>query len=489
MNKAITTGYCLFLALCMAPGAPLAADDTNAPPPDDRQRIDALEQKVIGQQAQIEQLGTEMQEMRDTQELEQFSGAIDKNAQSKLQIFGFFDFTFSKYFFRDDSAYNVYFGDSWTFLMNNINVYILSQMTPQLSALLELRFSFLPNGFENDYPKGPLIDGERGELIQDSYDRTNSTIRDSFSTAYFTPGSVTIERALLTWSPLEWFNVMVGRYLTPYGIWNLDHGSPVVIPVRLPYLQIREMVPLSQLGVEIYGRFFPMTGLSLNYAVTVSNGRGPMDTVLDLDDNKAVGVKLQAVYNRNWFGFNAGGYVYYGSYTDHTKAVYVDAENQTVEVGVKPVNAYDELCVAADLLVRIDGLVLQSEYVWRFVKFDTPFRMEGIDLLMQTGDPLETYGPYYAANNIGQDVYLLLSYTLPLARYISWLEITAYLLGERNAYNDVETNRNLMMLSGGVNLRPSPFVVLKVEYGVAKLQNENYGAPLKNFATQIAVSF
>ena len=47
-------------------------------------------------------------------------------------------------------------------------------------------------------------------------------------------GSIILERAYIQWSKLDWLGVRVGQFLTPYGIWNVDHGTPTLITMFRP---------------------------------------------------------------------------------------------------------------------------------------------------------------------------------------------------------------------------------------------------------------
>ena len=52
--------------------------------------------------------------------------------------------------------------------------------------------------------------------------------------ATYTDLAIILERAYIQWSKLDWLGVRVGQFLTPYGIWNVDHGTPTLITMFRP---------------------------------------------------------------------------------------------------------------------------------------------------------------------------------------------------------------------------------------------------------------
>jgi hypothetical protein len=64
-------------------------------------------------------------------------------------------------------------------------------------------------------------------------------------------GGVEIERAWLEYSAHPLFTIRGGQWLTPYGIWIVDHGSPVIIGVRRPFVVGEALIPERQTGVQI----------------------------------------------------------------------------------------------------------------------------------------------------------------------------------------------------------------------------------------------
>jgi len=462
------------------------------------ERIAELEAAGRDSEAEVEELKAEVEELREFKEDQEIAqleeDAAEASSMEKIFSFwGFFDLTFNKYFFDENSAYNIFLGQRSSFLMTSVNLYFASQMTQTLSALVELRLSYYPHGFDQEWE---YVDAPGTE-----YERTDTTVIDMFTTNYYRQHGIGIERVHLTWAPVDWFNVIAGRFLTPYGIWNIDHGSPVVLPARIPYMQLRDMVPRAQTGLQVYGRFFPTPVVFFDYAVTLSNGRGPMDEVYDLDDNKGVGLRLRLAYEGSDVRVAAGSYGYYGKYTDHKKVIDLelvedpaDPSYGTLDQSVdKPITAelvataeYDEVVVSADLLFELYGVRLQAEYVWRRVDYETPGLLDPEEIMFAGGTPMDVL---YSPSFLGQGFYGLIAYELPLSNWIEPVRITPYFMYEYNRHDDMRPNQNITTYIGGINIKPSPYVTLKVEGGAAVPERNYYGSILRAVTAQMAVSF
>lgn len=479
------------------------------------ERIDKLENENQAQKREIEELRAADEMQMDDEEFGAFESEAGEKYEvdSMFSVYGFFDLTFLKIFTDDDNLQNMELPTSSTFVMNNVNLYFLSKMTKSLQALVELRFTFLPHGSVQESesvakigdtefrPGGEDSDCESSENVvctpenTSKYVRVDNTVLNPITAEELVLGGVLIERVHLTYSPFEWLNILAGRYLTPYGIWNIDHGSPVVIPVRVPYIQTSRMVPLAQTGLQVYGRFFAATTLFFDYAVTLSNGRGPIDQLFDLDENKGAGLRLRLTHQKKPFRISLGGYGYYGTYTDSKKTVVLEMNpdgtvRQDVDyplgARVTVTESYKEYVVATDLLVELYGLKLQAEYIHRYINFTTPGIIPPEDLIDVIGINTETV---YKGNFEGNGVYALLAWQLPLSEWQEMVLITPYLMYERGDPNDTDPGYLLDIIQAGLNVKPSSFVTLKAEYAYVKPSEEAVTKDSHYVLAQVAVSF
>jgi hypothetical protein len=104
-------------------------------------------------------------------------------------------------------------------------------------------------------------------------------------------GAIILERAQIEWSGAEWLNVKAGYWFTPYGIWNIDHGSPTLIALNEPQFVVFEGFPARQVGIDVNG-LFHATAWDFEYHAYVSNGRTLGQQ--DLTDDKMIGGRLVA---------------------------------------------------------------------------------------------------------------------------------------------------------------------------------------------------
>ncbi|MCP4602907.1 MAG: hypothetical protein GY847_20720 [Proteobacteria bacterium] len=478
-----------------------------------KQRIEKLKKEDTEHKKKIQELKTqdaeqgakhkkELEELQAETEEAAFQASmtegeldIEDETGQRFRMFGFFDLSFGRFFYDEDSPLSLYGLESnWTFFMSNFNLYIQSYMTETLSMLGELRFSFMPHGSDEDYEyEGIPSEGLPSQGIYgNEYTRTTTRAMDPGSSFAYYPGSVTIERIHLTYTPLDWFNIIAGRYPTPFGIWNVDHGSPVVLPIRLPWFMLRAMVPPSQLGAQIYGRLFPTDQLFFDYAFTVSNGQvSSFDAVQDFDDNKAVGLRLKLSYQGDKVSIAGGAYGFYGKNTETKKIVHIvglsekATQDKPLQVEIRDDQVYDIYVLSTDLLIEAFGFRLQSEYIWRYEKRSVTRPIPSNFALLHGASPFQTI---LEPNVYGNDVYFILAYELPLEEWLA-TRITPYFMWEFGEPRDLLKYRNVTQYIGGINIKPSPFVTLKLEGLIGVFHLDVYGSHFRAVLTQMAVSF
>ncbi len=475
----------LFKSLCVAADEPKKDSELE----EMQTQIDALTQRLQETQKKRKERREELKKLAHEEAeavLEERALAADFENydvdEVNFRVYGFYDVTFVKNFFNKDQGYAYVMNDASSFLISNINLYFDSQLSQNLSSLLELRFSFLPLGSD----EALFVEVDGMNIPEYEYERKDTGVYDFYTSENYQLNGVAVERVHLTYSPRQWFNVIIGRYLTPFGIWNVDHASTVYIPATIPYFHIREMVPIAQTGLQVFGRVFPTDRFFIDYAVTLSNGRGPIESVVDLDENKGVGVRLRLNYEGDNTRVSLGSYGYYGKYTDLQKTVVIDTAVPTVETRLTNTVNYDELDISADFLFELFGARLQVEYVYKYITQNSP---ELMDDLTKIGATNNIIGTYFVPSHTGWGFFALLSYELPLEKWIYPVRITPFVIYDMASPQDFMQIVDIQKISGGLNIKFSRNIVTKIGGGIFSPTSEMFGGRFYNLLAQVAVSF
>lgn len=457
----------LALAAALLAAAPAAAQEAGEEAPDAGApagdgRLDALELENAALRERLDRV----EQRLDDVETAAFDEAAGSEELERLTVSGFFDVSFARFFTDEDSMFDGILPEHGSFFLQNLNLYFNSQLTDTVSSLIELHFTPLPMGQEEAYEiAGMGVD----------YERTDTTVATPFTDEKVALGGVGIERAYLKWQPRDWFGVVVGRYLTPYGIWNVDHGTPLLLTVRYPYVQILQIVPSHQLGLQALGRFIPRNGFFIDYAITLSNGRGPTESAWDLDENKGAGLRLRFAYEGDDVKVAVGGYGYVGDVTDIKKTMVV---TPSFDVDIETTEEYREYATSVDIRIEAFGVLFQTEWA------------RGLNLYSVRPLRTSSRGPGYQPDYVASSCYGLLGYTLPVARFIGGVLITPYVMYEYAENDDTAVERigRGQVIAGGLNVKVLPEVAIKAEYG-HKFTTEIGHSNFDMVAAQIAVAF
>ncbi len=354
-----------------------------------------------------------------------------RQAASKLEIYGFADFTVTGMMNADKSRWRGFVNPNTTMGVGNLNVYLKGNLSERVRSLAELRFTYLPNGHAQIQSDG-------------SVRYTDTTVRDPLElNRQMRWGGVVIERAWVEYEFHNMFVARVGQFLTPYGIWNVDHGSPTVIGIRRPFVITEPIFPERQTGLEIYGR--SILGHSvLGYHLTVSNGRGIADEYVDYDSSKAVGGRA-FVTNYSLGEFTLGTSFFTGKRVSKR-------DRWTLVEGVR---TFDSTQIER---TREENFAADIKWLWKAIHFQAEFLTRRREYDDRARERLNDYAyPAFVPDNRRWGTYALLGYRTP------WGGLMPFVVLERTTFptGDIPVGAAVHV---GLNYRPDPALVLKVEY-------------------------
>jgi hypothetical protein len=244
-------------------------------------RIDALEKK-LAETATTEDLEDEAKAQQDA------VNSVRDTLLGRVNLSGYANFRFQAEEPETPSA----------FQLHNMGV-ILGKQTRRWSFLAELELSNVPHHAES-----AVID-EHGE--EEAGDEGEEEGEESEGEAHAEPtdisgeGQVAVENAWIEYNHNPYFNVRVGKQLSPQYWWQ--HRYPnLTYSTTLP-IYLRELFPPELIGVMVRGQVTRPAGASewgLGYSVYTSNNNFEGNSLSDLREGKAWGARVQ-------FRFPTGG--------------------------------------------------------------------------------------------------------------------------------------------------------------------------------------
>ncbi|MDQ3337334.1 MAG: OprO/OprP family phosphate-selective porin [Myxococcota bacterium] len=374
---------------------------------------------------------------------------------NKLNIYGFTDVSWRKMLQKGSDLTSNFFPKESTFLVGNLNLYLTKNMSPRWRTLIELRFLYAPNGTKN--PDGTLTEAAAPDPAD--LERPISW------------GGISIERAYLEYEIDPHLTIRAGAFLTPYGIWNVDHGSPTIIPVTRPFIIGENLFPDQQTGLHVYGKH-PLGEYQIGYHATLSNGRGPFQGFRDLDENKALGARLEL--EAPWLdGVQLGISAYGGRFTKRpADKIITDSEGNLINSTPRGVQ-YDEIAWGVDALIHRGPLHVQLE-----VLVNDRAYLSGARDRDRVG--FRPDGRYLGG-------YLLAGYRFNRFWQVMPFAVVEY--DQPRSSADFGESPKVYQAMGGLNFRPDPSVVLKLNYAHARIFALNSDFTIRAFMAQAAWAF
>jgi hypothetical protein len=364
------------------------------------------------------------------------SGLIEEVTPDLLKIYGFFDTGAQYLHYKDPSSFTRGFGrvNGFTYQFGGLNLYFDAQPHEQFRALVETRFSLWPHGTETSFDLPGTTDVKYARTDTSLYDTSSTTGRNRINWS-----GILLERAWAQWQPRDWFNVRTGLFLTPYGIWNVDHGMPTLISLVLPEFFASEFFPTRQIGMEVLG-VFTKGFWDFGYHLTASNGRS--FALTDVTSNKAFGGRAYVRYKNR---FTLGGSWYWDEFKDIKKRI-----RSLLPFNLDWVTLFSgrEYALGVDLSADIGNLRIRTEGAMQRIQYDDGFHR-------LTGNQPGATQP----NEYKWDGYVLAAYTRP-----DW-HIEPYVLCEIfRRINSLTAADGTIQASTGLNVLITPRVSLKNQF-------------------------
>jgi len=369
-------------------------------------------------------------------------------ALPKLRLYGFADVG-GQWIGMDKGPYTALIATKPAFMLGNINLYFDARPSASWRALVETRFGLGPHGSTSGLSQ-----------VDNRYMDTSSPSGRSYAIW----SGVILERAWLQWTHDEHFALQAGYLLTPYGIWNVDHGTPTLISLVLPSLQVEEAIPQHQVGVQALGAFTRQSW-ELAYHAYLTNGRDLNPT----EGHWRKGMGGRVILRRSGdvrFALGASGY--YGSFAKDVLQIHIGTDPVTgaptatfskSDLAKDGGFAADEWALGGDVSVDWNGLRLRGETMVRHVGY-----LDGKHEHKTWGDPNATIPNHYSHYAYGILAYRFASYFEP------------YVMVD---YNDsdpqISMNKWGLCFSGGLNLYFTPTAMLKMQYADQRFSHSDQG--------------
>ncbi|MEM6733250.1 MAG: hypothetical protein AAF658_16950, partial [Myxococcota bacterium] len=189
--------------------------------------------------------------------------------------------------------------------------------------------------------------------------------------------------------------------------------------------------------------------------VSISNGRGSVSNIQDLDNNKALGARVY--YETRELGdLTVGLSGYMGRSTDRIFSI--DVGSPPARVSTEPTTQFDEQSLGVDLRWSFEGFYLAAEYIQNDVAFTERGRPTTAEFWPFVGTDLQRQPDFRRWGAYG-----LVGYRIESIGLMPYALIERVDYGRSNPFEGIE-NWNF-----GLNWQITPYVVAKFELNRVEL--------------------
>jgi len=128
-------------------------------------------------------------------------------------------------------------------------------------------------------------------------------------------GKIFVEALNFDWNYSQHFNMRLGRFFTPAGIWSEDHYPPFVTTQERP-LHIRKIFPQLVDGILVFGSTEIVQNHFFNYTTFLGNGESEANSSGKTDLNSSKGVGFKGDYSAPWLDDFILGFTLYQDNND-----------------------------------------------------------------------------------------------------------------------------------------------------------------------------
>ena len=281
-------------------------------------------------------------------------------------------------------------------------------------------------------------------------------------------GGIKLERAWFDIKANDQLNFRIGRFLTPAGIWNVDHGSPLILTIGQPnQWNMVPIFPNAQNGVMVHGRTY-LGDHDLDYKVYLSSGRD--------------GDNLNNPTTKELADFGVGGHA--GINLDIFSGISIGVSGYTGKIKKTRLMQEYEFASAAEVMSRttsLDGFTFKryEDQVAREIDAGIDFKASIHKILLQM-----EYNHQRDQNQLSDDAvtpvngfYVLAGYDIGIRPQLG---VTPYFFFESLKWKDAQLNpaKDLYMfpfngwnqITGGLNIRLFSNIRWKIEYSTALME-------------------